>query len=125
MTKLAESHVEAAALTWLAELGYTTAHGPVLSPDGAAPERASYADVVLVARLRAALARINPHLPAAVLEEVVKQVQQTELPDLIQENRRLHRLLVEGVDVEVERADGSIGGDKPGRQPKRGGGDGR
>ncbi|WP_058555959.1 type I restriction endonuclease subunit R [Thiohalocapsa sp. ML1] len=112
MTKLAESHVEAATLAWLAELGYSTAHGPDLSPDGAAPERASYADVVLVGRLRAALARINPHLPAATLEEVVKKVQQTELPDLVQENRRLHRLLVEGVDVEVERADGSIGGDK-------------
>jgi type I restriction enzyme, R subunit len=112
MTKLAESHVEAATLAWLAELGYSTAHGPDLSPDGAAAERASYADVVLVGRLRAALARINPHLPAATLEEVVKKVQQTELPDLVQENRRLHRLLVEGVDVEVERAHGSLGGDK-------------
>jgi type I restriction enzyme R subunit len=112
VTKLAESHVEAATLAWLAELGYSTAHGPDLSPDGATPERASYADVVLVDRLRAALARINPHLPAATLQEVVKKIQQTELPDLVQENRRLHRLLVEGVDVEVERADGSLGGDK-------------
>jgi type I restriction enzyme R subunit len=65
-----------------------------------------------VDRLWAALARINPHLSAATLEEVVKKIQQTELPDLVQENRRLHRLLVEGVDVEVERADGSLGGDK-------------
>ncbi|MBK1631681.1 DEAD/DEAH box helicase [Thiohalocapsa halophila] len=112
MAKLAESHVEAAALAWLAELGYATAHGPDLSPEGATPERASYADVVLADRLREALVRINPHLPAATLEEVAKKIRQTELPDLIQENRRLHRLLVEGVDVEVERADGSIGGDK-------------
>ena len=112
MAKLAESHVEAAALAWLAELGYATANGPDLSPEGATPERASYADVVLADRVRAALARVNPHLPAATLDEVAKKIRQTELPDLIQENRRLHRLLVEGVDVEVERADGSIGGDK-------------
>ncbi len=41
-----------------------------------------------------------------------KKLQQTELPSLVEENRRLHRLLIDGVDVEVERADGSIGGDK-------------
>jgi hypothetical protein len=28
MVKLSESHVEAATLAWLAELGYSTAHGP-------------------------------------------------------------------------------------------------
>ena len=55
MTKLAESHVEEAALAWLEALGYQIAHGPDLSPEGAAPERTSYADVVLVGRLLTAL----------------------------------------------------------------------
>ena len=43
---------------------------------------------------------------------MVKNVRQTATPSLVEENRRLHRLLVEGVDVEITRADGSIGGDK-------------
>ena len=38
-------------------------------------------------------------------------MQQTETPSLIEENRRLHRYLIEGVPVEIAREDGSIGGD--------------
>ena len=43
----AESHVEEAALAWLAELGYATANGLDIGPDGGKPERASYGDVLL------------------------------------------------------------------------------
>ena len=75
------------------------------------PERGSYDQVLLTVRLREALARLNPHLPAETLEEVLRKVQQTETPSLIEENRRLHRYLIEGVPVEVARKDGSIGGD--------------
>jgi type I restriction enzyme R subunit len=110
--KFTENHVEEAALSWLEGLGYAVLHGPDISPDGGSPERASYADVILFDRLRSALARINPHLPPEALEEVVKKVHQTETPSLVEENRRLHRMIAEGVDVEVARADGSIGGDK-------------
>jgi len=38
-------------------------------------------------------------------------VRQTETPSFIEENRRLHRYLVEGVPIEVAREDGSMGGD--------------
>ena len=67
--------------------------------------------MLLTPRLREALKRLNPHLPAETLEEVLRKVQQTETPLLIEENRRLHRYLIEGVPVEVAREDGSIGGD--------------
>ena len=109
--KFSESHVEDAALEWLAELGYTVLHGPDISPDGPTPERVSYDQVLLTSRLRNALERLNPRLPAETLEEVLRKVQQTETPSLIEENRRLHRYLIEGVPIEVAREDGSIGGD--------------
>jgi type I restriction enzyme R subunit len=111
MAVFTENEVEDAALDWLAELGYGVAHGPDISPDGPAPERTSYDDVILFGRFRAALERLNPHLSPDTLEEVLRKVQQTETPSLIEENRRLHRFLVEGVPVEVAREDGSIGGD--------------
>ena len=111
MSGFAESHVEEAALEWLSGLGYAVAHGPDISPDGSKPERVSYDQVLLVTRLRGALERINPHLPAETIDEVLRKVQQTETPSLVEENRRLHRYLVEGVPVEVTREDGSIGGD--------------
>ena len=109
--KFSESHVEDAALEWLAGLGYAVLHGPDISPDCPTPERISYDQVVLTPRLRKSLKRLNSHLPAESLEDVLRKVQQTETPSLIEENRRLHRYLIEGMPVEVAREDGSIGGD--------------
>ncbi|GER08693.1 hypothetical protein JCM17843_30030 [Kordiimonadales bacterium JCM 17843] len=109
--KFSESHVEDAALEWLSGLGYAVLHGPDISPDGPKPERSSYDQVLLIDRLRTALESLNPHLPAETLDEVLRKVQQTETPSLVEENRRLHRYLIEGVPVEVAREDGSIGGD--------------
>ena len=111
MAKISESEVEDAALEWLAGLGYAVVHGPDIGPEGPEQERVSYDKALLAGRLRRALARLNPHLPAETLEEVLRKVRQTETPSLIEENRRLHRYLVEGVPVELAREDGSIGGD--------------
>ena len=108
---LTESVVEEATLAWLEGHGYTVAYGPDISPDGAVPERASYGDILLFDRLRAALARLNPHLDSDLLDTVVRRLKQSETPSLVEENRRLHRFLVEGVPVEVTRADGTIGGE--------------
>lgn len=112
MNGLAESHVEAAALAWLSELGYARANGLDIGPDGKNPERASYGDVVLVDRLRTAIAKLNPTLTNELRAEVLAKVLQTETPSLVEENRRLHRYIVEGVAIEVRRADSSIGGEQ-------------
>ena len=70
--------------------------------------------MVLVDRLRAALARINPHVPADALDEALRRLLNVghDTPNLIENNRRWHQLLVDGVDVEFKRPDGSIAGDK-------------
>ena len=60
---MTEDQLEQQCLEWFAECGWETAHGPDLAPDGAAPERADYRQVLLLADLEAALRRINPHLP--------------------------------------------------------------
>ena len=111
MTAFVESHVEEAALEWLRGLGYDVHHGPDVGPDGPAPERLSYGDVILLRRFREALECLNPHLTAGTLKEVVHKVQAAETPSLVDENRQLHRYLIEGVPVEITREDGSIGGD--------------
>ena len=109
--KLSESHVEDAALEWLSEFGYAVLHGLDISPDRPAHLSASVTNqVLLIARFREALERLNPHLPTETLEEVLRKVQQMETPSLVEENRRLHRYLIEGIPVEVAREDGSIGG---------------
>jgi type I restriction enzyme R subunit len=108
----AESHVEEATLAWLSELGYDTANGLDIGPDGGKPERENYGDVLLIERLRAAIAKLNPALKAEARAEVLAKLMQTETPALISENRRLHRYMIEGVPIEVRRTDGSIGGEQ-------------
>jgi type I restriction enzyme R subunit len=108
----AESHVEEAALAWLVQLGYATANGPEIGPDGDASERASYGDVLLIERVRAAVAKLNPSLKAETRAEVLNKLVQAETPSLVAENRRLHRYIIEGVPVEVQRPDGTISGEQ-------------
>lgn len=112
MAPFVESHVEEAALAWLEELGYATANGLTIGPDRASSERGSYGDVLLVDRVRAAIARLNPSLSPELCAEVLNKVLQAETPSLVAENRRIHRYLVEGVSVEVRRADGTISGEQ-------------
>ena len=109
---LNEATVENAALGWFGELGYAFGHGPHLAPGEPAAERGSFAEVVLMARLRAAVARLNPGLSSEVLDEAVNRVLRPETPALSGINRRFHRLLREGVEVEYKRTDGSIAGDR-------------
>jgi type I restriction enzyme R subunit len=106
-----EDHLEQLALTWFQDCGWEYCYGPDIAPDGDAPERADYKQVVLVERLLDALRRLNPEIPDAVLEEVAHRVAKLHEPSLIQGNRSFHELLLEGVAVEVER-DGAKRGDR-------------
>jgi type I restriction enzyme R subunit len=112
MNLFAESHVEEAALAWLSELGYTTTNGNDIGPDSPTPERISYGDVLLAARVHAAIAKLNPSLSGETRAEVFAKLMQAETPSLVPENRRLHRYIIEGVPVDVRRSDGSIGGEQ-------------
>ena len=109
---ITESEIETAALEILTELGYKILYGPDIAPDGTSPERKSYSDVVLVERLRAAVNAINPDIPAEAREEAIKKVLRSESQQLIINNQSFHKELVEGVDVEYRRKDGSIANDK-------------
>ena len=90
---LNEAIVEAATLDWLAALGYGVLHGPEIAPGEAAAERLSYAEVLLAGRLRAALARLNPHIPLAALEDVQGRITIPESPSLLGNNRAFHHAL--------------------------------
>jgi type I restriction enzyme R subunit len=110
MVTFAESDVEDAALTWLASLGYSVKHGQEIAPDQPAAERKDYAQVVLEPRLRDALARLNPSLPAEALDDAFRRLTRPQGSTLEERNRAFHLMLVDGVTVEYRRADGSIAG---------------
>ncbi len=105
-----ESVVEQAALAWLASVGWQVAHGPEIAPGLPSAERADFGEVVLPQRLRNALARLNPSLPAEALEDAFRRLTRPEGAELVLQNRALHRLLVDGVTVEYRDAEGVIRG---------------
>ena len=111
---LTESAVEEANLEWLAELGYERLYGPDISPDGddSGIERSSFEEVIFHSRFESALTRINPNIPDHAIEEAIRKVTLTESPLLIENNRRFHRYVTDGVDVEYNDDDGSIKHDK-------------
>lgn len=111
MTGFREDHVEEAGIETLKELGWQYLPTAAVAPDGAAPQRAAFADVVLLPRLRRALAAINPTTPFEAIEDAIKQVTTSETPNLTEENRRIHGLITEGVSVEYRSRDGRIVGD--------------
>ena len=106
----AESDVEQAALAWLESLGWHVAHGPDVAPEAACAERADYGRVVLEQRLRDALARLNPDLPAEALDDAFRKLTQPEGVILEVRNRAFHRMIVDGVTVEYRVDDGAIRG---------------
>tara|TARA_R110001592_G_scaffold363371_1_gene685729 strand:+ start:352433 stop:355657 length:3225 start_codon:yes stop_codon:yes gene_type:complete len=108
MAFLSEAQLETALLEQLAVLGYTCASDDVIGPDGKQPERDAYDEVVLTARLTATVARLNPALPPEAQADAVRRLTQSELPNLLEENRRIHRLLTEGADVEYYGEDGTL-----------------
>ena len=69
MTTITESDVEQVALDWLTDLSWRVAHGPDIAPDTFKAERSDYGQVVLERRLRDALAKLNPALPADALDD--------------------------------------------------------
>ena len=109
MTNFTESVVEDAALAWLESLGYAVKHGPEIAPGELFAERGDYGQVILATRLREALVRLNPTLPAEAIDDAFRKIIRLEGATLDARNRMFHRLLVDGVTVEY-RADGAIRG---------------
>ena len=69
-----------------------------------------YSEIALERRLRDALARLNPDLPAAALEDAFRKLTRPEGSTLEACNRAFHRLLVDGVTVEYRPGDGAVRG---------------
>jgi type I restriction enzyme, R subunit len=103
---LNEQDLEDLCIDWFQQTGWQFAHGPDIAPEGERPERTDFRQVVLRERLLAALARINPQIPPAALEQAVHALQTVSEPQLVVRNRAVHRLLLGGVNVSFSTAEG-------------------
>ena len=108
MKAVTEDAVEELALTHFSELGYRYIYGPELAPGESAAERADYGDVVLKGRLENALRRLNPEAPADAIDAAMRKVLIPEASTLVQNNRRFHVMLRDGVEIEVAEEGGQV-----------------
>lgn len=109
-SKITESAIETFAIELLETQGYHYIYGPDIAPDSDTPERSSFEEVLLLDRLKAAVARINPAVPADAREDAIKQIERLSSPELIANNEAFHRLLTEGIKVSYQK-DGQNRGD--------------
>lgn len=106
-----ESEIEQIALDLLRdEHSYTVLYGPDLT-EGDTKER-DYTEVILQNRLRAAIDRLNPTIPAEAREEAFKRALRTVSITLIDNNEAFHLLLTEGIDVKFGIGEGKTKTDK-------------
>ncbi len=98
-----EDDLEAIAHDHLGELGWLPVQGGELNR-----RRASAADPVLAVDFRAALARLNPQVPAGLLDQAATDILTPASQDAAAENLRLHEFMVHGYrGVNWTEADGT------------------
>ncbi|XMB91036.1 type I restriction endonuclease subunit R [Methanosarcina hadiensis] len=87
-------------------MGYGYLYGPDIAPETEGAEKGDFGTVILPRRLREAVDRLNPKIPAEAREEAIKKVLRAESQDPVHNNRAFHNMLVNGVDVEYQGQDG-------------------
>ncbi len=125
--KITESAIEQYSIDLLEKQGYSYIYGPDIAPDrdvqvpraqdvqkrppdSETPIRQSFEEVLLLDKLKTAIARINPKIPADIREDAIKQLQRINSPELINNNETFHRMLTEGINVTYQK-DGNSRGD--------------
>ena len=92
-----EAALEKLTMAWFGDLGYQTASGLDILD-----ERMDDSEVILWKRFEAALGRINPSVPAPLLNQAIRQFKRslTEEADQIRCNRQFQTMLIEGIPIQ-------------------------
>ena len=96
---MTEDKVEQEALKILANLGWTILNGPDIGPEGTNERK--YTDAMLRSRLEFALAKLNPIDAHETYGNSATRIVRSLGPDLLEDNRHFHNILVNGIDVEA------------------------
>ncbi|HET9896751.1 MAG TPA: type I restriction endonuclease subunit R [Streptosporangiaceae bacterium] len=92
---MSEADWEALAMDTLGELAWAPVDGKKIAPGSG--ERESWGELIIPGRLRAAIERINPGLPASAVQDAMRVVLSPTSRDAGEENRRVHQYLTQGI----------------------------
>lgn len=106
MSLINEATLENYCLEYFRSIGYQTAYGPDILPDGSIPLREDVRQPFLPQVVRDALAHLNPTLPPSVLDEAYTLLTQPSEPSLIARNETIYHYLTDGIKVNYKNAAG-------------------
>lgn len=109
MSNITENEIEEFAIELLEKQGFQYLYGPDIAPDSDTPMRTGFDDVLIAQKLREAIDRLNPSIPAAAREDAYKQVLRIHSPEMIDGNETFHKILTEGVSVSYQKDGGTRG----------------
>jgi type I restriction enzyme, R subunit len=94
---MAEKEWEIFALEQLGDLGWMPVEGKSLAKGSG--ERESWSELIIPGRLRDAITRINPRLPASAVQDAVDKLMSAASRDALAENFRVHQFMTKGIRV--------------------------
>ncbi len=100
METITENKIEQFAIESLELWGWEYQHGLIIAPGAEQSERESFEQVLLLPRLRRAIARLNPDIPDEAREQALRTIQRIQSPELITNNEQFHRYLTDGVPIQ-------------------------
>lgn len=104
MKPITEDIIEQSTIEILQSQGWEYLPGLAIAPGAEQAERESYEQIILVDRLRKALATLNPDIPTDAREAAIQKIQRIHSPDLLHNNEEFHRLLVEKVKIPYQKS---------------------
>jgi len=103
MKPITEDKIETFAIEVLQSIGWEYVHGLAIAPGAEQAERENFEQIILIDRLRKAVAILNPDIPQDAQEQAIQKVLRIYSPELLHNNESFHQLLVEKVKIPYQQ----------------------
>lgn len=103
MKPITEDKIETFAIEVLQSIGWEYVHGLAIAPGAEQAERENFEQIILIERLRKAVAILNPDIPDDAQEQAIQKVLRIYSPELLHNNETFHQLLVEKVKIPYQQ----------------------
>ena len=103
MKPITENNIEDFSIEILQSLGWSYVHGLAIAPGAEQSERESFEQIILLDRLRKAIATLNPDIPQDAQEQAIQKVLRIYSPELLHNNESFHQLLVEKIKIPYQQ----------------------
>lgn len=106
---LSENTIEQSLIEQLVQQGYTYYYGADIAPYSDNPKRENFSSVVLENHFKESLKKLNPAIPESARAEAFQKIINLGTEDTMENNERFHSYLTNGVTVEYQKGENTIG----------------